>query len=394
MKKFLWMFIAVAFLFTACEKEETMVNPESEAGFQKDACIISTKMIAGGGKYDEKCSGEHVGNITVEEDADGNVIVTYEITVSPWKIDATHLYIGEEDGIPSGKKGNPKIGNFPYKMEHDPGVTTYTYSIPAEDVPEDYVIAAHADVSIDPLDCFSKSLPATATVSLTHPGAASYFDIQLSNAGDFNGTYAAWCIDVGHSIASNDGTEYTVDIFSTYGGLVDFLSEGDDPNIDFPEKLPIINWIINQGFVGTASVCGGNFTMGDVQRAIWEIIDVTPDVEYGLGAWSECRVAEILAAVEAAGTEASEFVPLAGGFGAAAFVPEGNAQVMAVTFSFDCEAADETAWGFGYCADCESVGDCHDGETGVADGISFTESTEYYGGSAWGWYFYGCDFPN
>jgi hypothetical protein len=40
------------------------------------------------------------------------------------------------------------------------------------------------------------------------------------------------------------------------------------------------------------------------------------------------------------------------------------------------------AWGYGqngeYC------------DTDGADGISFSDS-EYYGGSNWGWYFYGCE---
>jgi len=391
MKKLFWIFIGVFFVFTACEKQEATVTP-SESGFHKDACVITTKMIAGGGKYDEKCSGEEVGTITAEEDASGNVTVTYQITEPGWKIYVTHLYVGPEDGIPANNKGNPKIGHFPYSMEHNPAVTSYSVTIPAEEVGDDYVIAAHAGVSVEPLDCFCESLPETATLSLSYPGTDAYMNVQLTNAGPLNGTFPVWCIDVGHEIES-DGTEYGAEIYCGYDEAISFLSEGDEPHIDKPEMLRTVIWLISQTFVGQPSTCGGNYTYGDVQRAIWEIIDNTP-VENGLGAWSQCRVDEILAAVEAAGTAASEYEPGFGEYSGVVLAPEGQAQVLIYRAPVGCEAADETAWGYGYCEECASVGDCHDGETGVANGISFTESTEFYGGSQWGWYFYGCDFNN
>jgi hypothetical protein len=391
MKKLFWIFITAGFLFTACEKEEATVTP-SLNGYQKDACVITTKMIAGGGKYDEKCTGEEVGNVTVEEDAAGNVTVTYSITEPGWMIDVTHLYVGVEDGIPSNNKGNPKIGHFPYSKDHNPAVSSYTVTIPAEDVPDNYVIAAHAGVSKSAEDCACESLPETGNITLSHPGTSSYMDAHLTNAGSYDGTYPVWCIDVGHPINSNDGTEYVVDAYCVNGDDISFLSEGSNPHIDKPENLPIINWIINQNYIGTPSSCGGNFTFGDVQRAIWEVIDNTP-VTNGLGGWSQCRVDEIIAAAEAAGSEASEFDPATENMMAVILVPSDDAQVLLYMTPIDCEGASETAWGYGYCEECESVGDCHDGETGVAQGISFTESP-FYGGNQWGWYFYGCDFSN
>ena len=298
-------------------------------------------MIAGGGKHDENCSGEEVGTITIVDNGEGCVEVTYQITVPGWMIDVTHLYVGDEEGIPTTDKGNPIPGQFPHNMDHEGGVLTYTETVC--EVDPNYVVAAHAGVSYDPLDDFCGTLPETATISLSHPGTPSYFNVLVSNAREYNETYAAWCIDVGHSIAS-DGTEYTADVFCSYGGLVNFLSEGDNPHIDHPETFPIINWIINQGFVGTASTCGGNFTMGDVQRAIWEIIDATPNVTYGLGAWSQCRVDEITAAVEAAGTAASNYTPPNGRYSAVVFVPKDNAQVIVITFTYTGEtSANETA---------------------------------------------------
>jgi hypothetical protein len=58
------------------------------------------------------------------EDQDGNgdadtLVVTYE-TDNGWNLDETHLWVknNEDPVLPANKKGNPKIGNFPYVSEY------------------------------------------------------------------------------------------------------------------------------------------------------------------------------------------------------------------------------------------------------------------------------------
>ncbi len=379
MKKLLWILIAVPFLFTACQKEEANIEPMSASGFAKaagdDMCVITTKMIAGGGKYDEKCTGYHMGTLTIEETAT-DVIVTYN-AFPGWGFFTTHLYVGAEDGIPSNGGGNTKNGNFPYTGNHSGGVSVVTYTIPLSDLPDNYVVAAHADV--DGMD-FCESLPEEATIEVTL-GTQSYFNLELTNAGSLNGTYPAWCIDVGHTIGSQNDI-YSTSVYGTCGSIPELLDGAGITRIDKPDQLPIISWILNQNFVGTASDCGGNFTRGDIQRVIWEYIDDTPFVTYGLGAWSQCRVDEIKAAVEAAGEEATNFMPEAGDLIAVILVPEDDKQVLLMMVPF-AAGSDETAWGYGYLE-----GYC---DTDGPAGSSFTDS-QYYGGSKWGWYIYGCEF--
>lgn len=375
--------MAMAFLFSACNKERDAVTPESESGYYKDNCVIVTKMIAGGGKYDESCTGIEVGTITAEE-VDGNLIVTYNTAAPGWVMDVTHLYVGPEAGIPAGSSGNPKIGQFPYSTEHTGGVSTFAYTLP---VPAgDYVVSAHAEVRYDPMLGFCAGLPETATISISNPGVLGIYEIIVSNAGDHNGTYQGWCVDIGHSIME---TTYTADLYCTYGGLVPALTSGDNPHIDNPEKLPVVNWIINQGYIGQASQCGGTFTMGDVQMAIWAIIDndEIPDNIAYIGDWAQCRVDEILQAVEDAGSQATSFVPTSGGYIAVAFAPRVDRQVIILVFTLTGEESEETAWGYGYSS---VYGYCDNGSNGsVANGIAFTDAPDY-GGSSWGWYFYGC----
>ena len=87
------------------------------------------------------------GNITVDIE-NGFLIVSYDAQ-GDWEIDATHLYVGDCEAIPVNKKGNPKIGHFPYSGSHPDGTTLVVYSIDLNDLSDCLCIAAHAEVSID-----------------------------------------------------------------------------------------------------------------------------------------------------------------------------------------------------------------------------------------------------
>jgi len=130
-------------------------------------------------------------------------------------------------------------------------------------------------------------------VTYPYPGADSYFDTELSNAGDLDGTYDGWCVDTGHVIYL--GTTYTATLTSSYDPAATSL-------VDKWWNLDLVNWIINQHFPGEPSACHGGsiYTYGDVQRAIWVLIENTNSTS-GLGSWSQCRVDEIVAAALANG---------------------------------------------------------------------------------------------
>jgi hypothetical protein len=124
------------------------------------------------------------------------------------------------------------------------------------------------------------------TINPTYHGGDSYFNTTLSNAGGIDGTYDGWCVDVDHGISP--GNNYSrVNVYSSY-----------DPNLpalqDHPDKLPLVNYIINQDYPDNG------YTFGDVQRAIWTLIDNRVSTS-GLRTWSQDRVNEILADAQANG---------------------------------------------------------------------------------------------
>ena len=370
MRKLVLVFIAVLFLFTACQKSETNVQPVASTEFQKDVPVdpcVTTKLIAGGGQYDESCEGLWVGNVYVEDDG-VNITVTYEITEPGWVMDVTHLYIGAEDGIPTNNKGNPKLGHFDYGSELDE-VTEWSHTITRPT--GDYIVAAHADVRLPAMTQFCMDLPEIATVVITHPGLYSYFTAHLTNAEPYNGEYPGWCIDVGHNISP--GVSYSMELYCGYNGLPDGIT------VDYPDSIPVVNWLINQNLVGAPNGNGGVFTKQDIQTFIWKLIDETPTV------WNPFTQANILLLhdlVIANQAEADAFVPTKGQLIAVILDPIASKQVTIALIIFEFEDIGETAWGYGYDGSyCDPNG---------ANGISFTDAPDY-GGSAWGWYFYGCN---
>ena len=86
-----------------------------------------------------------------------------------------------------------------------------------------------------------------------------------SAAAALTGVYEGWCIDTDRLISDN--TNYTAKVYSSYEPLPAGL-------VEHPENLDLVNWIINQNYVGKpAGGSLGNYTYGDVQLAIWTLIE-------------------------------------------------------------------------------------------------------------------------
>jgi hypothetical protein len=119
-------------------------------------------------------------------------------------------------------------------------------------------------------------------------GGKSYFKVLLAGSADLkDGKYPGWCADWDRAIEEN--TSYHYRFYSSYhenlpAGLV-----------DHPEYLDEVNWIANKPFVGRdAGEDLGVYTSGDVQLAIWTLIDDSFDAST-VGPYSQARVDRIVA---------------------------------------------------------------------------------------------------
>jgi hypothetical protein len=185
------------------------------------------------------------------------------------------------------------------------------------------------------------NLPATLEATTTaKPGIDSYFTISINDTGLAGEGIAAWCVDVARSL-DVDHT-FVADVYSSSESLPSGI-------VDKPDNFDLINWIINQNFIGKTSLSGGVYTFGDVQWAIWELIDNSNCVACAfLGeGWSVVKGQEI---VDAALANGDGFVPACEQLIAIVLMPKDNSQPIFITQKVPCDCREvecETAFARG-----------------------------------------------
>jgi hypothetical protein len=294
-----------------------------------------------------------VGDVLVWNDEE-NLYVKYLISEPNLCLDETHLQVATSlAGIPQTKNGNPIPGQFAYQNDHDLCIDEYTYSIPLNnwEPGTSLYLAAHAVVGgIEGLDDFEAVLPEIVTVNnLNFPPSppTSYVGVILSGGTILDGTYNGWCLDVEQWFAE---PPYQAQVYSSYETLPSALLDA----IDHTENLDLVNWIVNQNYVGQTSPGGfGEYTSDDVQCAIWRLLDdpplLAPDGSLRCESQSD-RVDEILAAAYANG---EGFVPGCNEYLLVLLAPTFSwcsdycKQIIGIPVPIPCEDFDETAWGSG-----------------------------------------------
>ena len=169
-------------------------------------------------------------------------------------------------------------------------------------------------------------LPATVDFCVTDKGTdVSYFDINIE-AGDLTGAFSAWCADQDASLDNGDCV--TADVHSSYE---DIVASGV---IEFPENLPAVNWLINQNYLGQISGTGDAYTMGDIQRAIWALLDNSTCVvcEF-LPDFDDARRDELVVLA----LDNTDFVPVEGDLIGIILKPQDGSQTIIVFIPVECE---------------------------------------------------------
>nr|WP_299381658.1 hypothetical protein [Allomuricauda sp.] len=187
-------------------------------------------------------------------------------------------------------------------------------------------------------------LPATLNACTTAKGADadnSYFDLTISDT-ELAGDYGAWCVDVDLSLGPNQCFE--ADVYSSYETL-------PDGKFEHPENFDLVNWVLNQNFIGTESQSGGPYTFGDVQWAVWELIDDRncQSCAYLGDDWSRAKGQEI---VDMAMAQGEGFEPGDGDALAVVLIPKNNLQSVFIPYQLKCEREVKrckSRFGYGRC---------------------------------------------
>jgi len=244
-------------LFDANLKAGSVIIPNVPV-LNPDDCgeLIETPLMAG--------QTNEVGKITVWAEG-GYLNIKYSITNTEWGICETHLSVkNKANEIPHNNAGNPKIGQFE-KIDTFvlPGVSEKTYQFPMNGFTNFY-IAAHAVVKTQTgEECLALAeLEAMIPIELVniddivYSKVNSYYDLYLSNAGEFNGTHLAWCAD-------NNGRDVdfnTANLISSYSTTFD-LSQVV-PN---PANLPYLNYLMNTHYPA--------YSFPVIQACIWTLMN-------------------------------------------------------------------------------------------------------------------------
>ncbi|MBX9582576.1 MAG: hypothetical protein K2X87_19900 [Gemmataceae bacterium] len=97
--------------------------------------------------------------------------------------------------------------------------------------------------------------------------------------------------------------------------------------VEKPENLDLVNWVLNQNFVGQPAGDSTNYTYGDVQKAIWQLLGLGGPLDTtnaGVGPYTVAHVTAIVAAAQANG---NGFVPGPGDVVGVILDPVGNEQI-------------------------------------------------------------------
>ena len=231
------------------------------------------------------------------------------------------------------------------------------------------------EVSDCEIDLTLPELPDQVDACVTEKGedaVDSYFNINVSNtilAGDYDG----WCVD--QDLTLNDDQCFTADVFSSYETLPAGVFEK-------PENFDLVNWLLNQNFIGqTSTGFGGTYTFGDVQRAIWYLVDDSNcSLCEFLGPYEDARSLELVAAAEANG---QGFEPGPGQIIAIVLIPtDGETQSVIIPYKLKCKEykCGDTAFALGETCFLEEGFDRWGWVIGpIADG--YEETLDVYAGA-------------
>lgn len=303
-------------------------------------------------------AGTLVGHVTFLTGPDRVRIELADDGIYPYVVNVIHAHFAETvDGIPHAKKGNPIPGQFEYNIPVAPNQSVIEFNVDFDEVGAIHVEVEGILGGYEGFDDYLPNDPVTLKITdFPSSGDPTYFKFEITDGGilsQYNdGKYEGWCIDSDHPISLD--VEYLADIYSSLGSD---LPEGI---VEFPENLDLVNYLLNNyksgdmvqpldGTCGTEIGVPEALTYGDIQMAIWQLVDDGPgDFLGSLNEWSQARVDALLCEVN---TNGDGYTPMCGDYIVFIAVPISDEpysiQLIIGKLPVPCEQGGGTAWGDG-----------------------------------------------
>ncbi len=205
--------------------------------------------------------------------------------------------------LPNSTSGNVVFGGDGATAGTLDIAETWTYDVTYTITAPDLTTHATTNALDQVLD-----LPDTVTLRTLLPGTTyslmgttrdSYGDALISSSSpdgfSLDGWFNLYCVDVDHRLSP---VTYTAKVFSSYDtNILNGSLNSIDPTLNFgvdrPENFDLVNWVLNENYLTqTATVDSQTFTAGDIQAAIWLLIDDTGSTA-DLAPYSPARAQEI-----------------------------------------------------------------------------------------------------
>lgn len=153
MKKLLFIIVVFILFFACTAEEETPIieNAYANLPHRIESKNTRTSRVE---NAEEHCqsfpllAGQYHNAGTVNVDLiDGEIVISYQ-TTGDWDISGIHMDISgcENLTFPTTGSGNPKIGKFEYKSEHEDGINQVDYFFNEADLGDQFCVALHAVV--------------------------------------------------------------------------------------------------------------------------------------------------------------------------------------------------------------------------------------------------------
>lgn len=210
-----------------------------------------------------------VGTVTITTEGQ-NYLITYNVNEGDLGLTETHVEVF--NGTLDSKKiknGNPIPGQFDKKASHD-YVKTYTETVPISEGTY-FIIHGVVDCKAITVENLGDILPDTVDFCVTGgrflENGQAYFYVNIEE-GALSGTHLGWCGAFDKSINYNPATSNTCYTFNVYT-----LADDISGIINLEENMDLANWLINANLVGTTGADGSPYTFGDLQWALWKLLD-------------------------------------------------------------------------------------------------------------------------
>lgn len=138
----------------------------------------------------------------------------------------------------------------------------------------------------------------------TNHWVSSYLWVNISGAGELDGKYDAYCIDIHRSPIMWENID--VQLTCSY----DLLPSG---TVDKPGNFDLANWILNYIPIGQDAGGGlGVYSWADVQISLWRLLEnAAPDYIGNLDDWTGWTEAKVAQIIELATANGEGFSPAA-----------------------------------------------------------------------------------